>query len=207
MDKATTIRHDTTARHVAKYSNANPLHRLSLDRFHQAIAAELKAVAPQSVLDFGCGEAFALDELAKQGVSFADYEGVDLRTDALDEARLRWPQHRFTSADILDPAFDGRRFDVTLALEVFEHLYEPERVLKRLAELTNDMLILSVPHEPWFQLVNLMRGRDFIRLGNHPEHVQHWNPASFAEFIAPYAEVASVKRSFPFIIATARPRR
>lgn len=203
----TTIRHDTTERHIAKYTNPNPLHRLSLGRFHAALASELRTLDPRSILDFGCGEAFTLDELAHLGVDLENYEGVDLRADALDAARARWPGLRFSCADILDPRFDGRRYDVTLALEVMEHLYEPERVLKRLVELTQKALILSVPHEPWFQLVNLMRGRDFIRLGNHPEHVQHWNSQTFADFIAPHAEVVGIRRSFPFIIATARPRR
>jgi 2-polyprenyl-3-methyl-5-hydroxy-6-metoxy-1,4-benzoquinol methylase len=203
---STTIRHDTTARHLAKYSNPNPLHRLSLDRFHAALADELRALAPRSILDFGCGEAFTLDELARLGVDVQNYEGVDLRADALEAASARWPRLGFTCADILDPAFDEKRYDVTLALEVMEHLYEPERILKRLVELTRGTVILSVPHEPWFQLVNLVRGRDFIRLGNHPEHVQHWNSETLAEFIAPHAEVVRVRRSFPFIIATARPR-
>jgi 2-polyprenyl-3-methyl-5-hydroxy-6-metoxy-1,4-benzoquinol methylase len=203
----TTIRHDTTARHIAKYSNQNPLHRLSLARFHAALADELRALAPRDILDFGCGEAFTLDELQHLGVDVAAYEGVDLREDALAAARARWPGLRFTHADILDPSFDGRRYDVTLALEVMEHLYEPGRILNRLVELTDKALVLSVPHEPWFQLVNLMRGRDVIRLGNHPEHVQHWNSQTFADFVSPYAEVVRIRRSFPFIIATARPRR
>ncbi|HEY6632255.1 MAG TPA: methyltransferase domain-containing protein [Rhizobiaceae bacterium] len=203
----TTIRHDTTERHVAKYSNPNPLHRLSLNRFHAALASELRALAPRSVLDFGCGEAFTLDELARLGLHVEDYEGVDLRADSLVAAGSRWPGLRFTCADILDPRFDGKRYEVTLALEVMEHLFEPERVLERLVQLTEKALVLSVPHEPWFQLVNLSRGRDLIRLGNHPEHVQHWNSQSFADFLSPYAEVVQVRRSFPFIIATARPRR
>ena len=164
-------------------------------------------MAPRSILDFGCGEAFTLDELARLGVDVENYEGVDLRADALAAARTRWPRLRFSHADILDPDFDGRRYGVTLALEVMEHLFEPDRVLKRLAELTDNAIILSVPHEPWFQLTNLLRGRDFIRLGNHPEHVQHWNPRTFADFISPHAEVVRIRASFPFIIATARPRR
>jgi 2-polyprenyl-3-methyl-5-hydroxy-6-metoxy-1,4-benzoquinol methylase len=159
------------------------------------------------VLDFGCGEAFTLDQLDRHGVQFADYEGVDMRADALAAAASRWPQYRFTCADILDPGFDAGRYDVVLALEVFEHLYDPERILARLVELTRGTLILSVPHEPWFQLVNLMRGRDLIRLGNHPEHVQHWNSTTFADFIAPHADIVGIRRSFPFLIATARPRR
>ena len=203
----TTIRRDTTERHVAKYSNPNPLHRLSLNRFHAALASELHALAPTSILDFGCGEAFTLDQLAGHGVDISNYEGVDLRAEALDAARARWPGLRFSWADILDSEFDGRRYDVTMALEVMEHLYEPEPILKRLVGLTEKALVLSVPHEPWFQLMNLARGRDFIRLGNHPEHVQHWNSQTFADFISPYAEVVGIRRSFPFIIATARPRR
>ena len=203
----TTIRHDTTERHVAKYNNPNPLHRLSLNRFHAALASELKALAPKSVLDFGCGEAFTLGELSRHGIEFVDYEGVDLRPEALATARASWPGLRFSCANIMEPRFDGKRYDVTLALEVFEHLLEPEDVLKRLMELTSGALVLSVPHEPWFQLTNLVRGRDFVRLGNHPEHVQHWNSATLEEFLSPHAEVVHIRRSFPFLIATARPLR
>ncbi len=204
---ATTIRQDTAERHTAKYTNRNVLHRLSLGRFHDAIARELRVLAPESVLDFGCGEGFAVDELLARNVELNGYEGVDLRSDALSIARSRLAGMHFTCADIHDPAFDGRRYDVVMALEVFEHLFEPEPALQRLCEMADKALLLSVPHEPWFQLVNLARGRDVIRLGNHPEHVQHWNPTTFAAFLSPYADVVSIHRSFPFIIATARPRR
>ena len=148
-----------------------------------------------------------VDALAERQVELRGYEGLDLRADAIADARSRWPSHKFTTADVFDAEFDERRYDVVMALEVLEHLYEPAKVLKRLVSLTRDRLILSVPHEPWFQLVNLARGRDFIRLGNHPEHVQHWNPQTFAEFVSRDADVISVRRSFPFIVLTASPRR
>lgn len=148
-----------------------------------------------------------LDELAARDVKLDGYLGLDLRPDALADARSRWPSKQFVCADLLDSQFDGRTFDVSIAFEVFEHLFDPDSLLERLVSLTDRALVLTVPHEPWFQLVNLMRGRDFIRLGNHPEHVQHWNPTSFAAFINQHAEVVSIQRSFPFMIATARPRR
>ncbi|MCP4319928.1 MAG: class I SAM-dependent methyltransferase [Hyphomicrobiales bacterium] len=205
--KATTIRHDTTKRHVAKYTNQNLLHRLSLGKFHDALAKELGALAPKSVLDFGCGEGFVLDELASRGVDLEGYKGLDLRADALAEARSRWPSKQFVCADVFDSEFDTERFDVTIAFEVFEHLFDPDAAMRRLVTLTDRALVVTVPHEPWFQLVNLARGRDFIRLGNHPEHVQHWNPSTFADFINQHAELVSIRRSFPFIVATARPRK
>lgn len=203
----TTIRHDTASRHIAKYHNENPLHRLSLKRFHDRLASRIGTLAPRSVLDFGCGEGFTPAELARRGVVLEDYEGVDLRSDCLTAARSRWPKGQYIQADIFDQSFDDRRYDVTIALEVFEHLLDPRAALKRLVELTERALVISVPHEPWFQIVNLLRGRDFIRLGNHPEHVQHWNLATFSEFLSQHMDDVRIVRSFPFIIASGRPRR
>ncbi|MGI9370352.1 MAG: class I SAM-dependent methyltransferase [Ruegeria sp.] len=183
------------------------MHRLSLGRFHDALAEELASLSPESVLDFGCGEGFVLDEMASRAVELDAYTGLDLRPDALADARTRWPMKQFVCADLFDSQFDAQRFDVSIAFEVFEHLFDPDTALERLVSLTDRAIVLTVPHEPWFQIVNLMRGRDLIRLGNHPEHVQHWNPESFAEFISQHAELVSIRRSFPFMIATARPRR
>lgn len=171
------------------------------------MAAELTAIAPRSVLDFGCGEGYILDMMAERGVDLAAYEGLDLRPDALSEARSRWPSTRFTEANLFDSAYDNKSYHTVMALEVLEHLFEPEKVLRRLADMAEEHLVLTVPNEPWFQLMNLVRGRDLIRLGNHPEHINHWNKKTFAEFVEPYAEVISVQTRFPFVILTARPRK
>jgi hypothetical protein len=37
----------------------------------------------------------------------------------------------------------------------------------------------SVPFEPYFRIGNVLRGKHLGRLGNHPEHVQHWNLRTF----------------------------
>ncbi|MEQ8558436.1 MAG: methyltransferase domain-containing protein [Henriciella sp.] len=203
---ATTIRHDTTERHVAKYANKNPIHRLSLGRFHDLVAETVREVAPSSILDFGCGEGFVLDELSERGVSLKGYEGLDLREDALAAARSRWPEQRFTCANLFDGALDERRYDMVMSLEVLEHLFEPEKALERLVTLCSGKLLLTVPNEPWFQLANLARGRDFIRLGNHPEHINHWNAKTFAAFVGEHARVINVKTRFPFVILLAEPK-
>ena len=203
---ATTLRADTTERHVSKYTNTNPIHRLSLGRFYDAVAVALRAIQPTSVLDFGCGEGFILDMMADRDVSLPGYEGVDLRPDALAEAARRWPETTFTEANLFDARFDDRRFQTVMALEVLEHVFEPEKVMARLAALCDGEMVLTVPNEPWFQLMNFVRGRDFIRLGNHPEHINHWNEKTFPEFVSEHAEVTNVMSRFPFVIVTARPR-
>ena len=202
----TTIRADTTERHVNKYTNQNPVHRLSLGRFYDAVAEQLTAIQPTSVLDFGCGEGYILDMMADRDVPLSNYEGVDLRPDALAAAKKRWPHNTFVNADLFDSTFDQKRYHTVMSLEVFEHLFEPEKALKRLVSLADEYLLLTVPNEPWFQMMNLIRGRDLIRLGNHPEHINHWNKTLFAEFVSQHAEVVRVITRFPFIVLVARPR-
>ncbi len=144
--------------------------------------------------------------MAQRDVAMPAYEGLDLRTDALSQARSRWPRQTFTRANLFDAQFDTRRFHTVMALEVLEHLFEPEKALKRLIDLAEEAVLLTVPNEPWFQLANLVRGRDLIRLGNHPEHINHWNKSTFNEFVRDYANVTQVQTRFPFIILIARPR-
>jgi SAM-dependent methyltransferase len=203
---ATTIRDDTAERHRNKYANANPLQRLTLHRLHTTLAAELNDLAPTSILDFGCGEGFLTEALRAEGAPLNGYLGVDLRADAIDDARARNPKQAFLVADLFDPVALAPKYDVVLASQVLEHLIGPEKFLQRLAQLTARRLILTVPAEPWFQIINLARGRDLIRLGNHPEHVNHWNEKTFAAFVDSAARVVSTKTVFPFVVVTAEPR-
>ena len=145
--------------------------------------------------------------MAERETALPGYEGLDLRPDALSEARRRWPKTSFHEANLFDPAYDTKRYHTVMSLEVLEHLYEPEKALERLVSLADEYVLLTVPNEPWFQMMNLVRGRDFIRLGNHPEHINHWNKQSFAEFVSPYAEVLRVTTRFPFVVLVAKPRK
>ncbi len=158
------------------------------------------------MLDFGCGEGYILDQLAQRDLNLPAYEGLDLRNDALQSARARWPDQRFTKANLFSTDLDEQRYDIVMALEVLEHLFEPEKALKRLIQMADRALLLTVPNEPWFQLMNLARGRDLIRLGNHPEHINHWNKQSFIEFVSEFATVTEATTRFPFIILVAEPK-
>jgi len=203
MTVPTTIRHDTAARHHRKYHSRNPIQRLVLDRFFDAVAAELKPLAGGRALEFGCGEGFFLEKLRARGVVFADLLGIDLREAALQEARRRNPECRFACADLLAWA-PPEPFDVVIASEVLEHLPRPEVFLERLVALSRQWLLLTVPWEPWFRLMNLARGRDLTRLGNHPEHVNRWGFGPFARFVAARVPIVRAYTIFPFTIVLAR---
>jgi hypothetical protein len=68
-------------------------------------------------------------------------------------------------------------------------------------------VVVSVPWEPYFRIGNVLRGKHLGRLGNHPEHVQHWNLRTFGAFLSgSVAEVRTVE-AFPWIIACGRPNQ
>ncbi len=88
-----------------------------------------------------------------------------------------------------------------MAVEVLEHFREPENFLRHLTLLSTQYTLFTVPFEPWFRIMNLLRGRDISRLGNHPDHVNHWSPASFRRFLEPFIKIECLYVSFPWIIS------
>ena len=201
-----TIRDDTAKRHLHKYTNTNPLHRATLGRFFDRLTSVLQELAPRTVFEFGCGEGLLLRELKARGFSCTDLVGIDLRAQALADARSLHPEWRFDCVDLFQWTPKHPKFELVLASQVLEHIPNPEPILKRLIELTERHLVLTVPCEPWFQLLNLLRGRDLLRLGNHPEHVNRWSKAEFVKFVSQHVTVVSAEVVFPFTVVVAKPK-
>lgn len=200
-----TIRTDAGFRHRRKYENKNLLHRLTLDRFFRQIGEEINALTPSVTLDFGSGEGYFLQALEKRRVDLGSVVGIDIRADAVEEARRRCPMHRFQQVDLLEWTLPERSFDLVIASQVLEHLPEPLIYLKRLCALSRGFLLLTVPCEPWFRLLNLLRGRDLACLGNHPEHVNLWRFQRFVQFVGEVAQVKKAYTVMPFTIVLAKP--
>ena len=112
----------------------------------------LERVAPQSVVDLGCGHGIWLQTFAQHGV--ADYIGVDGDWVPLD--KLHFPAERFVSARLDKPLRLGRRFDLAVSLEVAEHL--PERGAKRFVQNIVD----HAPCVLFSAAVPYQRGTDHI---------------------------------------------
>lgn len=193
---------DVKTTNYAKFQTSNPVVRRLFDNFFQSIAEMLETIHPRRVLDAGCGEGETIERVG--GLLPHPVIGVDLNAKSVEFAARRLPGDEFAVGDVTDLGFSADSFDLVLCLEVLEHLPNPEVAVKELARVSSSDLILSVPHEPWFRLGSLARGKYLRGLGNHPEHVNHWNPASFRAFLAAHLEVVEVRRSTPWVIAHCR---
>jgi hypothetical protein len=201
LEIKSTINPDTTSRHLNKYSNKNFFHQLTLGRFFDKISEEIVKLNPSNGFEFGCGEGLFLNQLSKRNIQFKDYVGIDLRDDALSYARTLHPDYEFLKIDLLSWInHSNKPFDLVIASQVLEHLDDPGKYVKKLVSLSCDSLLFTVPWEPWFRLMNFVRGRDFFRFGNHPEHINSWGFNQFKVFVSSFVNIETAYTVFPFIV-------
>lgn len=185
-----------------KYETGNPLKRWLLHRFMASMTGAFNGRAPARALDVGCGEGFLMRVLRKAMPS-TEWTGVDLSEPALKQAREQNPGVTFRQASVYELPFEDGAFDAVLCAEVLEHVEEPDRALKELLRVCSDRLLVSVPNEPWFRLSQLAALSYVGRLGNHPEHIQHWGARAFQKWVGRYVEVDGMLTPYPWSIVAA----
>ena len=166
----------------------------------------LRHANPTSLLDLGCGEGFTLDAFCQAGVT-SERTGIDLSQEALSFARARLPERvNLECANATTLIDDGRSFDLVVMLEVLEHIEQPEQMFDVLERLTRRHPLLSVPWEPFFCGLNLMRGKNVRRWGNDPEHVNHWTRSGFRRWVSKRFDIVASPMVFPWtmVLATRR---
>ena len=195
--------HTIETSNYEKFQTSNPFVRRLIDRFYVRlgrIVAEL-APAPRSALDAGCGEGETLARLG--GALPAHPVAIDLDPEAANFTAQRFPQAEVLSGSVYELPFADASFELVLCLEVLEHLQDPGAAVAELARVSSAAVVVSVPHEPWFRLGSLLRGKYVRGLGNHPEHVNHWDTKSLPDLLgsSPELEPVAITGSFPWLIA------
>jgi hypothetical protein len=189
---------------IAKYSTTNPLVRLLLERLLRSVRASLVHTTGV-VVDVGVGEGLALERVRPAGASLVI--GVDYRIDKLRAAAPRLPGVSFVRADVGMLPFRDGSIDTLISTEVLEHLVEVDHAVAEFSRVCRGRCIVSVPWEPFFLLGNLFRGKNLSRLGNDPEHIQHFDRRGLRRSLERSFGVVRLKTSFPWIVAEAQSAR
>ena len=188
-----------------KYGSTNPVVRRLMDRFHSDLDAMWAMAEPRSVLDVGCGEGVLTHEWAER-LGDRRIVGIDLEDPKLAaewETRRRANlEYRVEEATRLSFADD--EFDVAAAIEVLEHVPDPEATLAEMARVARRHLLVSVPREPLWRGLNMARGAYLRELGNTPGHVNHWSKRAFVSLLSRYGTVAETRSPFPWTMLLVR---
>ena len=188
-----------------KYGSTNPVVRRLMAGFERTLAELLAQAGPRSILDVGCGEGVLTQKWARR-VHGGRAVGIDLDDPALhaEWAKRSAPNldYRVMKAENL-PFADGE-FDVATAIEVLEHVPDPEHTVAEMARVASRWLLASVPREPLWRTINVARGAYVKDLGNTPGHVNHWSKRSFVSLLERHGQVVEARSPLPWTMLLVR---
>jgi SAM-dependent methyltransferase len=189
-----------------KYGSTNPLVRRMMAGFESALDELFVRADPRSLLDVGCGEGVLVQKWAQRLGEDRRVVGIDLDEESIQAG---WEQHqapnleyRVMHAENLPFAKD--EFDLATAIEVLEHVPDPEHTVSEMARCAEHHLLVSVPREPVWRAVNMARGAYWSALGNTPGHLNHWSKRAFVELLSRHGDVIDVRSPFPWTMLLVR---
>ena len=190
-----------------KYGSRNPVVRRLMASFERDLAELFAIAAPASVLDIGCGEGVLTTRWAA-ALPTRRVVGFDLADPKLEAlwAQSNLPNLTFGTGDARQLPYTDREFEMVAAIETLEHIPDPDRVLAEMARVATASLLVSVPREPLWRALNVVRGAYVRELGNTPGHVNHWSKTGFIEMVSRHGDVVEACSPFPWTMLLVRVR-
>jgi 2-polyprenyl-3-methyl-5-hydroxy-6-metoxy-1,4-benzoquinol methylase len=188
-----------------KYGSTNPVVRRLMGGFERACDELLDRAAPGSLLDVGCGEGVLVQRWAER-LGGGRVVGIDLEEESIQSgwAARTAPNLEYRVMDAQDLPFAANEFELASAIEVLEHVPDPEHTLAEMARCAERHLLVSVPREPLWRMLNIARGAYWPALGNTPGHLNHWSRRSFTRLLSRYGDVVETRSPFPWTMLLVR---
>ena len=82
---------------------------------------------------------------------------------------------------------------------------DPRRALAEAARVARAGVIVTVPREPLWRILNVARGTYIRALGNTPGHLHHWSQRAIVDLVSSRARVVAVRAVTPWTLILARP--
>lgn len=207
MSAGVTVSEDgiVTGNTYDKYGSTNPLVRRMMAGFERTLDELFEAAAPESLLDVGCGEGVLVHKWAGR-LGQARVVGIDLEEPSIqtgwEQRKAKNLEYKVMRAENLP--FSGGEFDVVSAIELLEHVPDPEHTLSEMVRCGQRHLLVSVPREPLWRMLNMARGAYWGDLGNTPGHLNHWSKRSFVKLLSRYGDVVEARSPFPWTMLLVR---
>jgi len=188
--------------HEDKYHSKNLISRYLVSNFINNIEKLLKSI-PQigvtRICEVGCGEGELL-KITNSIFPDAELNAIDISNEIIEIAKRNCGgipiEFSVQNAEDLDK-FPDAYFDVVICCEVLEHLSNPRKGIEEVFRISNNYVLVSVPNEPIWRILNIMRGKYIRYLGNTPGHLNHWCITTFQGFLID-PDFKMVASNYPF---------
>ena len=185
-----------------KYSSRNPFVQYIMKGFHNALFDLVNKAAPKSIHEIGCGEGYWVLRWRNAGFNArgSDFSPRIIRIAQTNALSSGQDPNIFAIKNIYHLKAPADSADLIVCCEVFEHLENPELALQSMCNIVENHIIISVPQEPIWRVLNIIRGKYLFSLGNTPGHIQHWSQHRFISLVNKYLDIIDIKTPLPWII-------
>ncbi len=189
-----------------KYTTRNPIARLLLRGFFNKLENLVSYVDPPKIHEVGCGEGYLISRFANDKRTLT---GSDFSSQVIELARHspHSGQITFKVASIYELNRVDDSASLVLCCEVLEHLEFTEKAVDVFAELADPYLIASVPREPLWRVLNMLRGNYLRDFGNTPGHLNHWSKDNFLYLLKKRFEILRVETPLPWTMVLCQTRK
>jgi ubiquinone/menaquinone biosynthesis C-methylase UbiE len=190
-----------------KYQSRNPLNQMLIDNYFKTVAALVTKVKLEitTAVEIGAGEGHStvlLQQMLGDKVKFTASEYVQAN---VDKAKQMFPQIDFIQEDIYKLQRADKSADLIFLLEVLEHLEDPVAALRELNRVGSKYLILGVPREPLWRVLNFARGKYLKDWGNTTGHLNHWSSSAIKDLVSKeFGPVIELTQPLPWTILLAK---
>jgi len=185
-----------------KYENSNYISKYLLENYFKAVSRLLELTEDvNSAHEIGIGEGRSTTRLSYM---VSKLSGSEFLEKLIPIARKNNPELFIFKESVYELKFENNSVDLVFLLEVLEHLDYPKLALEEIRRISNKYLILGVPNEPLWRILNLCRLKYITRMGNTPGHINHWSKKSILKVIKEnYGKILAVESPVPWTIILA----
>jgi len=186
-----------------KYGTKNPVARFLTSRFLRSFDCLYGIAAPADAIEIGCGEGFLSLRMAEKNTRVRGFDISDevIEIAASNKVKSGLQNVEFAQGDIYSIEWGSLSTEIVVCCEVLEHLPDPESAIEAINRIKTEHFLFSVPNEPVWRILNVLRGAYLSQWGNTPGHIQHWRPVQFISMLQNHFKVKEVRKPFPWTMA------
>ncbi|MEA3499907.1 MAG: class I SAM-dependent methyltransferase [Candidatus Marinimicrobia bacterium] len=186
-----------------KYLSKNYISKYLVNNFNEVIKLILSDIKFKNYLDIGCGEGVILSILKTQ-IKDKNCYGIDIDQNHIEKAKFNAPFCHYKIGDIYKIPFSKNSYDLVTCFEVLEHLEYPHKAIKELKRVSSKYNLISVPREPLWCMLNMIRGKYWKGLGNTPGHINNWSTKDIVNLLSNYFQIVKIYKPIPWTIILAK---
>lgn len=206
-----TIKKGFDGNHFDKYLSKNFFVKIIMNNFEKSLTHLMNKFDNKNFFDLGCGDG--------HWMSYYHQKNFFVRGGDHSEKQLKIIKEKYNyngyKIDIYNSNFvyemnkilENEKINNILFSEVLEHLYRPNYVLNKLSKLNFQKMIITVPNEPLWRILNILRLKYLKDFGNTPGHVNHFSKEKLKKII--YENNLKVEKTLitqPFILMLIKKR-